>query len=260
MRATLPAAAVLLLAASAAPAEAKVRWTHSSLKAAKAMARYPAQVRGARWVKLPPGGHPAAISTTRKVNFPRFGKRYVVLSSGDARGIARRNTSGATSHDNGGRVYRGTRDTVTLRVDLRVPRNANCLSVRFRFLSDEFPEYVGSDFNDAFLAELDRDDWRSPFAGPRIRAPHNFAFDWKRRLISVNGTGDFSVASWRAEGTTFDAATRVLRASKRVEPGRHRVYLTIFDQGDRQYDSAVALDGLGATFRKPCRSGAALYY
>lgn len=260
MRAKLGSGLVLLLAASAVPAEAKVKPTRWALRAAKAMARYPGQVQGARWVKLPPKGHPAVISTTRKVNFPRFGKRYVVLSSGDARGIARRNTGGATSTNNGGRVYRGTRDTVTLRVDLRVPRGANCLSVRFRFLSEEFPEYVKSDFNDAFLAELGRDDWRSPSGGPRIRAPHNFAFDWKRRLISVNGTGDFSVASWRADGTTFDAATRVLRASRHVKPGLRRVYLTIFDQGDFQYDSAVALDGLGATFRKPCRSGAALYY
>lgn len=259
MRVLLSSAAIAASVIVVSPAEGAIRSTRSARAFAKAIAAHPGQVAGARWVKLPPRGHPAVISSTPKVNFPRYSKTYGVLSSGDARGIGRRNTSASTSHDNGGAVYRGTRDTVTLRVDVRVPASANCLSVRFRFLSDEYPEYVKSPFNDAFLAELDRDDWSSPKDKPGIQAPHNFAFDWKRHLISVNGTGNFSVEKHRARGTTFDAATRVLRASKHVKPGIHRVYLTIFDQGDRQYDSAVALDGLGAAKRIPCQSGSALY-
>jgi hypothetical protein len=251
--------AVIAAAVLPSSSNASVRPTRSASSFARAIALQPGQIVSARWVKLPPHGVPAAISSTRKVNFPRYHPTFGVLSSGDARGIARRNTSGSTSHDNGGAVYRGTRDTVTLRVDVRVPQGANCLSVRFRFLSDEFPEYVHSEFNDGFLAEIDHDNWHSPKNNPQIVAPSNFAFDWKRHLISVNGTGNFSVRASRARGTTFDAAGRVLRASKSVTPGIHRIYLTIFDQGDRQYDSAVALDGLGAAKRLPCRSGAALY-
>ena len=57
-------------------------------------------------------------------------------------------------------------------------------------------------------------------------------------------------------GTTYDAATRILRASTRVNPGRHILYLSIFDQGDRDYDSAVFLDRLTIDRRSPCKSGA----
>lgn len=253
------AAALVVAAAAAVPADAAVIPTRSAKSIARAMAVHSSQIAGAVWGKLPPRGRPAAVSTTKRVGFPRFHGRFAILSSGDARGIVRRDTSESTSHDNGGRLFRGTRDTVTLRVSVRVPKAANCLSVRYRFLSEEHPEFVGTQYNDGFLIELDRNDWRSPKGSSAIRAPHNFAFDWKKHLISVNGTGDFSVQDWRADGTTFDAATRVLRASTPVEPGLHRIYLTIFDQGDRQYDSAVVLDGLNATRRIPCTQGSGLY-
>lgn len=41
-----------------------------------------------------------------------------------------------------------------------------------------------------------------------------------------------------ARGTTYDAATGKLRASTPVKPGYHLLYLSLFDQGDRQWDSA----------------------
>jgi hypothetical protein len=36
---------------------------------------------------------------------------------------------------------------------------------------------------------------------------------------------------------------------------RHTLFLSIFDQGDRQYDSAVFLDGLKFRDRSSCKSG-----
>ena len=49
-----------------------------------------------------------------------------------------------------------------------------------------------------------------------------------RRLpISVNGTGDFSVTPAGAAGTTYDGATRTLRARKRVRPGRRPVDMPV---------------------------------
>src|SRR5689334_18264491 len=108
-----PRAALVAVALAAIPAsgEASVVTTHSATKFARAIAAHPSQIVGARWVKFPPKGHPAVISTTPKVNFPRFRHSYGVLSSGDARGIARSNNSDSRSSDNGGAVYRGTRDT-----------------------------------------------------------------------------------------------------------------------------------------------------
>ena len=60
----------------------------------------------------------------------------------------------------------------------------------------------------------------------------------------------------RAKGTTYDGATRVLRASTPIRRGSRTLYLSIFDQGDRQYDSAVFLDRLELDDRSPCESGA----
>jgi hypothetical protein len=144
-----------------------------------------------------------------------------------------------------------------MRLDLQVPKGANCLSFRFRFLSEEFPEFVDDIFNDAFIAELDRSTWdASSKQDPTVTAPRNFAADAAGRPIRVNSIGNTSVAASRAEGTTYDAATRLLRASTRVTPGRHHLYFSIFDQGDRIYDSAVFIDKLVAARRSSCRSGA----
>jgi hypothetical protein len=202
-------------------------------------------------------GAPAAISTKRLAGFPRHGRSFAILTNGDATLADDRNLDGADGVENGGATWRGSRDVTILRITLRVPRKATCLSVRFRFLSDEFPEFVNGAYNDAFIIELDDSTWntiskRHTF----ISAPRNFAADAKGDPISVNAVGDASVRPSRAKGTIYDAATRLLRASTPVSPGRHMVYMSIFDQGDSYYDSAVFVDRLTLNRRKPCKSGA----
>ena len=258
MRRTVLAAAVLAAAALSAPsADAAVVATRSAKKVVRAIATRPSLVLGAKWMHLPPKGHPAAISTTPLVGFPRAGKSYAILSSGDATAITRPNDSEDLSNDDGGPPVRGTRDTTILRVDLRVPRGARCLSVSFRFLSEEFDEYVDSPYNDAFIAEMGKSNWTG-LGGARVKAPRDFARGRHDTVISVNRTGDFSTTADRARGTTYDAGTRRLRASKPVKPGRARVFFSIFDQADRQYDSSVVLDRLAVNGRRPCVSGASL--
>jgi hypothetical protein len=251
-------AAVGWLAATTS-ADGAVTGTRDAERVAKAMATKPSVVRGARFVKLPPRGRPAAVSSTKLVGFPRAGKTFGVLSSGNATRIDNENAEEDLSFNNGGVRYRGTRDTVVLRVDLQVPSNARCLSFSFRFLSEEYNEFINTDFNDAFVAELDRNTWSgSGTESAIVKAPHNFAFARSNKLITVNSTGDFNVTDSRARGTTYDAGTRRLRASRRITPGRHSVYFTIFDQGDREFDSSVVLDGLAVNRRTPCVSGASL--
>ena len=50
-------------------------------------------------------------------------------------------------------------DVSILRLNLNVPTGDNCLRVDFRFLSEEYPQFVGSSYNDAFIAELDTSNW-----------------------------------------------------------------------------------------------------
>ena len=65
-----------------------------------------------------------------------------------------------------------------------MPQGQSCLTVDFRFLSEEFAEFVGGDVNDAFVAELDDNELSGD--GNAVNAPGNFAFDGGGNLISVN--------------------------------------------------------------------------
>ncbi len=254
------------LGVGGAAAEAKIsalpgfdsQFRKGATRLAKAIADKPSQVTRGRFSLLPPGGRPAAISTTKLAGFPRRGKSYGILSTGDARDAGKKNQSGSLSRGNGGPFVRGARDVVIFRIGLRVPKNASCLSIRFRFLTEEFPEYVHSDFNDAFIAEVGNSTWDATSnQDPTIVAPDDFALDPNSHLISVNAAGPATVSAKNAKGTTYDGATPVLRASTPIKPGRRILYLSIFDQGDRQYDSSVFLDHLTLNNRSDCTAGIA---
>ena len=231
--------------------------TRAARRLANAFAANGRWVQRATFSTLPPFSDPAAISTKRLAGFPRHGDSFAILANGDVKLADDKSTSESTSSQLGGPTIRGARDVVIHRTLLRVPKDANCLSIRFRFLTEEFPEFVNDIYNDAFIAELDVSNWDTSGKGdPRLNAPGNFAFDAKGNPITVNAVGDASVTRRRARGTTYDGATRILRASTRVTAGQHILYLSIFDQGDRDYDSAVFLDRLTINSREPCKSGA----
>lgn len=255
-RVLLAAGALTALAAVPSLAGAVITPTNNATALARAIADRPNTVVGAEFVHRPMNSG-AALSTTRLGQFPTSGPRFAILSNGDPRLAAAPNNSPGTGVDLGGPVVRGARDVTTLRVDMNVPQNARCLSVRFRFYSEEFPEWVGTPFNDAFIAELDRTTWDAT-GGAGVSAPDNFAFDVQRRPVAVNSIGPTSVAPARAADTTYDAATRRLRASVPVTPGRHSLYLTILDQGDQVFDSSVFIDRLTLSNLTPCTPGAAV--
>ena len=223
---------------------------------ARSIAEDPKHVRRASFSMLPPGGRPAAISTTRLAGFPRHGKSFAILSTGDARYASRPNNSGDFGRGSGGPFVRGARDVVIFRIDLKVPKGASCVSFRFKYLTEEFPEFVSSQFNDAFIAETEDTTWTTASnEDPTISAPGNFAETADGKLISVNASGPAALSSKNAKGTTYDGATRVLRASSPIRRGSRTLYLSIFDQGDRQFDSAVFLDRLELDDRSNCVSG-----
>jgi hypothetical protein len=259
---TVCTAAMVTVAAAPASADEGIREyprDPSATPLARAMAGDPSIVRRAVFSALPPGAKPAAVSTTRLAGFPRSGSSFAILSTGNAKLADDANAGPDSGSESGGPSIRGARDVVIMRVDLRIPRNANCLSFNFRFLSEEYPEFVGDVYNDAFIAELDDSDWSaSSKQDPTITAPRNFAVDRERNPIRINRAGVDTMRRSSARGTTYDGATRVLRASTPITPGSHRLYLSILDQGDRIYDSAVFLDNLRANRRTPCRSGLAV--
>ena len=214
-------------------------------------------IRRARFSAIPPFSNPSAVSNKRLAGFPLQGGLYSILSTGNALDADNKNTSGELGTSLGGPSIRGSRDVTIMRVDLKVPKGASCLSIRFKFLTEEYPEFVNTEFNDAFIAELDESNWNTVSKeDPTVNAPGNFAHTADGKLITVNAAGDTAVAKEHAKGTTYDGATRRLRASTPVKPGSHILYLSLFDQGDREFDSAVFLDKLTLDRRSPCKSGA----
>jgi hypothetical protein len=212
----------------------------------------------AKFVSVPTGHDPVAWTRKRVAGFPRRGHSFAILSTGCAHYAIRKNYGSATGCKDGGVKTHGARDVTIWRIRVKVPKGANCLSFRFKFLSEEFPEFVGSDYNDAFIAEVGRaPKWSaSDNRHPPIKAPRDFATTRNGHdIISVNAAGVAKMSRAAARGTTYDGATGKLRASTRVKPGYRLLYLSLFDQGDRQWDSAVFIDRLLVRHAQRCRSG-----
>jgi len=244
-----------LVAVGAAPALAATIVNGTAPTLAAGIAGPGATVTGSSFVT---SASPAASATADSLgSFPTNGANFAIMATGRADSADDANTNvpddlGAAndkSADFGGGSKRGNTDfdVSVLKVDLAVPATANCLRFDFQFFSEEFAEYVGTQFNDAFIAELDTTTWDT--AGSTITAPDNFAFDTSNNVISVNTSfATPATAVGNAAGTTYDGATPVLSAAHAVTPGAHSVYFSIFDQGDRILDSAVFLDNLQVGF------------
>ena len=215
-------------------------------------------VTGAAFDEIPPLGTPHAVSDSALGDFPTAGTTYSILTTGNAQLADDANDSNTSGENIGGGNQRGTSDldVTVLAIQLAVPVGRNCLSFDFRFLSEEFPEFVGSNFDDAFIAELDTSDW-APTVEGGINAPNNFAFDSLGNPITINAAGAATMTAEESAGTTYDGATPTLRASTPITDGSHTLYLSIFDQGDGFVDSAVFVDNLvlGSTAPEECEEG-----
>ena len=194
---------------------------------------------------VPTGTTPVAVADSALAEFPIEPPTYAILTNGNAALAGNAQTDQARVTTGSQDTARGTtaRDVTVLRVNINVPASANCLTLGFRFLSEEFPGFVGGSFNDAFIAEVDpgAQGWT---ANTTISAPRNFAFDGQGDVISVNTSGATSMSAEQATGTVYGGATPRLSAAQVVTPGAHELVLSIFDQGDADYDSAVFIDRL----------------
>ncbi|MCI0655748.1 MAG: choice-of-anchor L domain-containing protein [Acidobacteria bacterium] len=139
-------------------------------------------------------------------------------------------------------------DTATITVTLNVPVGANAIAFDFEFLSYEFPEFVGSTFNDFFTATI------ADAGGTRQVAEDAFGND-----VTVN-TVFFNPALSLA-GTGFDLVndescplpvcpdsgrTGTLTTLVPITPGSTTVTLTFStgDVGDGLFTSSAVVDNL----------------
>ena len=242
------------------PASAEIS-DPSAEQLAEALASGSNVITGAEYTEGPPSGAAVLVATDPLAGFPREGSSFGLLSTGAAAHAYLPNDQGDRSTDYGTTSTRSNsvHDVTVLKIDLNVPAPANCLlGVDFRFLSDEYPEYVGSSYNDAFIAEVDQSTWT--VTGNQINSPGNFAFDQQGNPITVNAAGAASMTAEFAAGTTYDGATDVLSAATPLTPGQHSLYFSLFDTGDGGYDSAVLIDNLRvgrvSDVQSDCRPGA----
>ena len=164
-------------------------------------------------------------------------------------------------------------DVADLQLQIKVPANANGFSFDFDFGSGEWPEFVCSPFNDAFIAYLKSAAFNSG-------TPDNISFDSKNNPVSVNngffdvcgpagaktgcaqqatpgtascsggttdlmGTGfyDLNDQSACATGETGGGMTGWLTTQAPAQPGETiTIDLIVWDTGDQYYDSSVILD------------------
>jgi hypothetical protein len=149
-------------------------------------------------------------------------------------------------------------DYVELKLSLKVPTNARSFSFSFAFQSAEYPEWVGSTFNDKFLALLESKSYSG-----------NISFDRNKNPITVN-VGFFAVCNSApicngnktntcrssinelagtgyelddGSGTPVGGGTGWLTTTSPVTPGEiATLRFIVFDEGDHILDSSVMID------------------
>jgi len=167
---------------------------------------------------------------------PTEGDTFVMISSGNAQpssfpdgwigtpdnflSVNNENPSGTGPL--GGPAY----DLATLNLTLKAPSWAKSFSFDFQFMSEEYPEYVGSDYNDFFYCLLDGT---------------NIAFDTNGNITNVNN--NFFDPTATPEGTVFDGTTVLLTSKAPITGGTtFELDFIVGDVSDSVWDTAVFLD------------------
>jgi hypothetical protein len=173
---------------------------------------------------------------------PTKGSSFVALSSGDLFNPAE---AGDVDYGASG----SPDDTAEISVVLDVPSGAEAIAFDFDFLSYEFPEFVGSSFNDFFTVSL------TDAGGTR-----QIAFDAFGNPVTVNTV--FFNSSLSLSGTGFDlinnepsgpdaGRTGTLTTLVPITTGSSSITLSfsVGDAGDGIYTSSAVIDNLRFTSR-----------
>lgn len=185
-----------------------------------------------------------SVFSSAASGFPSEGNSYLVISSGCTSVALSPNNSSSTTCSLGGLNNPAGQDMVQVTTDLTVPTGAKCWLVDWKFFSEEFPEFVNSSFNDAFLIEVGSSNIN--ISGTTITAPNNVAYDANGKLISINTTGALGMSLANAAGTTYDGATAKLTTQAPIPAGASslRLIFSVMDIGDSSYDSTAFIDNV----------------
>lgn len=170
-----------------------------------------------------------ALSTSYLANFDGSSDNpFFIMSTGLAANVTDADTSGNQGTDFDPQ-YSEDGDTLTLIFNIPKPADAAALTFDFTFLSEEYPEYVGSQFNDYFSVKVNGTE---------------AARDTNGNPISVNN--NFFTSQYSPTGTFFDGQTPPLKITAPIDKNATtvQVILEISDVGDGIYDSAAFIRNL----------------
>ena len=167
-------------------------------------------------------------STGQFLGFPSGGDGdFLILSTGIASQVFTLANSGEAQGTDLGAVGP---DSVSVKFTLQVPQGSaqQRLKLDFMFLTDEFPEFVGQNFNDTFEVLINGQNFAQDEFGNPIEVDNAFF------------TGE------DAPGTYFDGRTNRLTLTFVVPDGMSEieVELKLTDVGDGEVDSAVLVDNV----------------
>jgi cysteine-rich repeat protein len=191
--------------------------------------------------------HPQAAFDTPQwgILAPRRGGSFVVLSTGQSDSTTVRSEPGV---DFGAAGIPG--DAATFTIQVNVPPGVNRFTFDYNFLSAEYPDFIGSAFNDTFTVRItDAGGTRLAFAPVSVNsAVFQPAAD---TLVGPDSSFPFRLYVDNALGvdTVFDnggqldaGITDFQRVDVEVAEGPVTIELDIRDLGDGILDSAVILD------------------
>ncbi len=184
----------------------------------------------------------------------------VVLSSGDiASVVGPQNLIGSTSTDNAwpgdpdldGLVAGLTQDACVLEFDFECP-NTSVVSFQYVFSSEEFDEWVDTQYNDVFAFFLNGQNialipnTTTPVAINNVNCGNPWVPGGGPNcpLYTTNDCDSMGLGyPCNALATEMDGITSVFSATGTVHPGPNHIKLVVADRGDGVYDTNVFIRG-----------------
>ena len=182
----------------------------------------------------------SSLGVVSPYNAPTF----AVLSTGDVNNI-----TAMMDHDypDSGVPDSSVGDHASIEFDIEVPQYANSFSFNFYFLSREYPEWVGSEFNDTFEVHLDSNAYQG-----------QIVFDAFGNPVTVNNALFSVVNPSQLAGTGFDAdgGTGWVTTIAPCQAGETmHISFEIYDVADGVWDSAVLIDNFQFSENEPPKDG-----
>jgi len=132
-------------------------------------------------------------------------------------------------------------DATVLSMEVELSDGFDGFAAEFVFATEEYPEYVGSAYNDVFGIFVDS---------------KQVAFDASGAPITVNGPffSSNNVITPPESGSSYQGSTPLLRSGAKADPGAHHIDIAICDISDTLRDSSVFV-AINACNGDKCKSG-----